>query len=191
MAEPLEDAVESEDKKVALLIAVLALVLALAEAGAKNAEHRATELNIRSSDLYNFYQAKKVRASLVEIAAQGLAAERGAAADPQVQAAIDKQIAEWKATAARYEKDPKSPEDSLDALQERAKQADEGRELYNRKLEHFEYASGALQIAVVLASAAIITGVAALAWIAGGLGVIGAALLGLGYFAPTLAPFFG
>ena len=191
MAEALEDAVEAEDKKVALLIAILALFLALAEAGAKNAQHHATELNIQSSDLYNFYQAKKVRASIAETAAQTLEAERGAVADAQTQAAIDKQIEAWKAAVARYEKDPKTPEDSLDALQERAKQAGEGRELFNRRLEHFEYASGALQIAVVLASAAIITGVATLAWIAGALGLAGAILAGLGYLAPTLLPFFG
>ena len=191
MAEPLEDAVESKDKKVALLIAVLALFLALAEAGAKNAEHHATELNIASSDLYNFYQAKKVRSTIAETAAQALEAERGATSDAPTQAAIDKQIAAWKATVAKYEKDPKTPEDSLDAIVERAKQAGEGRELYNRKLEHFEYASGSLQIAVVLASAAIISGVAALAWIAGGLGVLGAALMVLGYLMPTLLPFFG
>jgi hypothetical protein len=191
MAEPLEDAVESEDKKVALLIAILALFLALAEAGAKNAEHHATDLNIESSDLYNFYQAKKVRSSIDETAAQTLEAERGVSSDPQVQAAFDKQIAAWKAAMANFERDPKNPEDSLAAIQERAKQANEGRELYNRKLEHYEYSSGALQIAVVLASAAIITGVAALAWIAGGLGLIGAALLGLGHLAPTLLPFFG
>ena len=174
MAEPLEDAVESEDKKVALIIAILALFLALAEAGAKNAEHRSTEQNIESSDLFNFYQAKKVRSTIAETAAQALEVERGAASDPKVQAAFDKQIASWKATVAKFEKDPKKPEDSLDAIQERAKQASEGRELSNRKLEHFEYASGALQIAIVLASAAIITGVAVLAWIAAGLGVIGA-----------------
>jgi hypothetical protein len=191
MAEPLEDALESDNKKVALLIAILALFLALAEAGAKNAEHRATELNIETSDLYNFYQAKKVRSTIAETAAESLEVERGAATDPQVQAAFDKQIASFKATVAKFEKDPKTPEDSLDAIQERAKQASEGRELSNRKLEHFEYASGSLQIAVVLASAAIITGAAALAWIAGGLGLIGAALLGLGHFAPALLPFFG
>ena len=191
MAEPLEDAVESGNKKIALLIAVLALFLALAESGAKNAEHRATELNIESSDLYNFYQAKKVRSTIAETAAESLEAERGAASDPAVQAAFEKQIASFKATVAKFEKDPKTPEDSLDAIQERAKQAGEGRELSNRKLEHFEYASGSLQIAVVLASAAIITGAAALAWIAGGLGLIGAALLGLGHFAPALLPFFG
>lgn len=191
MAEPLEDAVEAEDKKVALLIAILALFLALAEAGAKNAEHHATDLNIESSDLYNFYQAKKVRSAIDETAAQTLEAERGVSTDPQVQAAFDKQIAAWQTAVANFVRDPKNPEDSLEAIQERAKRASEGRELYNRKLEHYEYSSGALQIAVVLASAAIITGVAALAWIAGGLGLIGAALLALGHLAPTLLPFFG
>jgi hypothetical protein len=191
MAEALEDAVDAEDKRVALIIAILALVLALAEAGAKNAEHRSTELNIESSDLYNFYQAKRVRSTIAETAAQAFEIERAGVADPKAGEAVDKQIAEWKATVARYEKDPKKPEDSLDALQERATAAAEGRELYNRKLEHFEYASGALQIAIVLASASIITGVAALAWLAGGLGLVGAALLGFGYFTPTTLPFFG
>jgi len=46
MAEALEDAVESKDKRVALVIAILALFLALSEAGGKNAEHRSTEQNI-------------------------------------------------------------------------------------------------------------------------------------------------
>ncbi|THD44278.1 MAG: DUF4337 family protein [Bradyrhizobium sp.] len=191
MAEPLEDAVDADDKRIALLIAILALFLALGEAGAKNAEHKATDLNIEASDLYNFYQAKKLRSTLAETAAQSLEAERAAVSDSQAQAVIDKQIAAFQATVAKFEKDPKSPEDSLDAIQERAKAATEGRELYNRKLEHFEYASGALQIAVVLASAAIITGVASLAWLAGGLGLLGAALWAFGYLAPAALPFFG
>lgn len=191
MAEPLEDAVESEDKRVALIIAILALFLALAEAGAKNAEHRSTEQNIESSDLYNFYQAKKVRSTIVETATQTLEAERAAASDPKAQEAMEKQIADWKAVVAKYEKDPKNPQDSLDAIQERAKAAGEARELSNHKLEHFEYASGALQIAIVLASAAIITGMGALAWLSVGLGVIGAVLMALGYLAPTALAFLG
>ena len=191
MAEPLEDAVESDDKKVALIIAILALFLALAEAGAKNAEHRSTEQNIESSDLFNFYQAKKVRSTIAETAAQAFEAERAASSDPKAQEAFDKQIGEWKAVVAKFEKDPKKPEDSMDAIQERALAAAEGRELSNRKLEHFEYASGALQIAIVLASAAIITGVTVLAWFAAGLGLIGAALMAFGYFAPTVLGFLG
>jgi hypothetical protein len=191
MAEPLEDAVESADKKVAVIIAILALFLALAEAGAKNAEHRSTEQNIEASDLFNFYQAKKVRSTIAETAAQTFEVERAAASDPKAQEAFDKQIGEWKAAVARFEKDPKKPEDSMDAIQERALAATEGRELSNRKLEHFEYASGALQIAIVLASAAIITGVTVLAWFAAGLGLIGAALMAFGYLAPTVLGFLG
>ena len=118
MAEPLEDAVESDYKKVALWIAILALFLALAEAGAKNAEHRATELNIESSHLYNFYQAKKVRSSIAETAAESLEARTRRGERPAGPSGDRKQIASWKATVARFEKDPKTPEDSLDAIQE-------------------------------------------------------------------------
>jgi len=191
MAEPLEDAVDSSNKKVALIIAILALFLALAEAGAKNAEHRSTEQNIESSDLFNFYQAKKVRSTIAETAAQALEAERVASTDPKAQEALEKQIGDWKAVVAKFEKDPKKPEDSLEALQERANAAAEGRELSNRKLEHFEFASGALQIAIVLASAAIITGMTVLAWFAAGLGAIGAVLMAFGYLAPTVLGFLG
>ena len=90
-----------------------------------------------------------------------------------------------------FEKDPKKPEDSLEAIQERAKAATKGRELSNKKLEHFEYASGALQIAIVLASASIITGMVALAWGAATLGIIGVALAALGSLAPNLLNFLG
>ena len=41
----------------------------------------------------------------------------------------------------------------------------------------------------MLASAAVITGMVVLAWLAGGLGVIGLVLLLLGLFAPHAVPF--
>lgn len=194
MGEPgntLDDATESEDKRVALVIAILALFLALAEAGAKNAEHLSTEKNIEASDLFNFYQAKKVRSTIVETAAQSLKTISAASPDEKAHAATEKQIADWEAAVANFENDKKNPADSLDKIQERAKEAAEKRELANHKLEHFEYAGGALQIAIVLASAAIITRTAALAWIAVGLGVIGAILMGFGYLAPTTLSFLG
>ena len=65
------------------------------------------------------------------------------------------------------------------------------RELSNHRLEHYEYASGLLQIAIVLASAAIITGIAALIWASIALGAVGAALMGFGYFAPAALTFLG
>jgi hypothetical protein len=188
MAEALEDAVEAKDKRVALLIAILALFLALSEAGGKNAQHRSTEQNIEASDLYNFYQAKKIRASMAESDVAQMEISRQGAGDPKVQEAMDKQIAAWKGMISHYQADKK---DGTEALLERANEETAGRELSNHRLEHYEYASGLLQIAIVLASAAIITGIAALMWTSIGLGAIGAVLMAFGYFAPTVLTIFG
>ena len=187
------EAVEAVEKNrtVALVIAILALLLALAEAGAKNAQHQSTENNIESSDLFNFYQAKRIRSIIAETSAAMLEAQKSAVSDPKAQEAFEKQIADFKATVARYEKDPKTLEDSLDKIQDRAKEAVERRELANRRLEHYELGSGLTQIAIVLASAAIITGIAALIWFSVALGVIGTALIAFGFFAPTVLPLVG
>jgi Domain of unknown function (DUF4337) len=193
MSEATDSAVEAKEKSrtVALVIAVLALLLALAEAGAKNAQHLSTEKNIESSDLFNFYQAKRIRSTVVETAAAALEAQKSAVTDPKAQEAFEKQIADFKTTVARYEKDPKKPEDSMDAIQDRAKEASEARELANRRLGHYELGSGLTQIAIVLASAAIITEISALVWLSVGLGAIGAALIAFGFFAPTVLTFIG
>jgi small-conductance mechanosensitive channel len=193
MSEATESALEAKerDRTVALIIAILALLLALAEAGAKKAQHFSTEKNIESSDLFNFYQAKKIRSTVVETASDILEAQRTGFTDPRAQDAFDKQISDFKATVARFDKDPKKPEDSLDAIQERANAATEARELANHRLDHYELGSGLIQIAIVLASAAIITGISALIWLSVGLGAIGAILLAFGFLAPTVLSFIG
>ncbi len=193
MEEAAELAVEAKekDRTVALIIAILALLLALAEAGAKKAEHLSMEKNIEASDLFNFYQAKRIRSTVAETAAQTLEAQRAALTDPKAQEAFEQQIGDLKASVARFEKDPKNPEDSLEALQERGNAALEVRELANRRLEHYELGSGLAQIAIVLASAAIITGITLLVWFSAVLGLIGVALAAFGFFAPTVLGFIG
>jgi hypothetical protein len=191
--DPAETAIEAKEKdqRVALIIAILALLLALAEAGSKQAQHLSTESNIEASDLFNFYQAKRIRSAVAETAASALEATKAGVADPNAQAALDKQIASFKTTVANFEHDPKKPEDSLDKIQERAAQAIETRELANHRLERYELGSGLIQIAIVLASAAIITGIAALIWFSVVLGALGAILLALGFFAPTALNLLG
>ena len=191
MSEATESAVEAKekDRRAALIIAILALFLALSEAGAKNAQHLSTEKNIETSDLYNFYQAKKVRSTIFEAASEMLESQKTGFTDPKAQEALERQIAEFKARVAQFEKDPKKPEDSMDAIQERANRAAEGRELANRRLEHYELGSGLFQIAIVLASAAIITGIAALMWLSVALGAVGVVLTAFGFFAPNVMTF--
>src|SRR5271170_7356750 len=98
MSEASDSAVEAKEKSqaVALIIAILALLLALSEAGAKSAQHLSTEKNIESSDLYNFYQAKRIRSTVVETAAAMLEAQQTALADPKAQEAFEKQIGDFK-----------------------------------------------------------------------------------------------
>jgi len=193
MTEATDSAVEAKekDRRAAIVIAILALFLALSEAGAKKADHISTEKNIESSDLFNFYQAKKIRSTIVETAAQTLESQMPGVSDPKAHDALEKQVADFKTKAAEFEHDPKKPEDSLDAIQDRANEAGEARELANRQLEHYELGSGAVQIAIVLASAAIITGVGALMWFSVALGAVGVILMTLGFFAPTMISFIG
>ncbi|HZZ61153.1 MAG TPA: DUF4337 family protein [Roseiarcus sp.] len=193
MPEPTESAVEAKekDRKVALIIAVLALLLALSEAGAKAAQHLSTEKNIEASDLFNFYEAKKIRSTIVETASKILQAQKAAIADAGAQDAFEKQIGDFKTIVARFEKDTQKPEDSLDAIEERAKAAVEARELANRKLDHYEISSGLSQIAIVLASAAIITGISALVWLSVSLGVVAAIFFALGFLAPGVLTILG
>jgi hypothetical protein len=193
MPEAAESAVEAreKDRTVALIIAVLALLLALSETGAKKAQHVSMEKNIEASDLFNFYQAKKIRSTVAETASNALEAQKSALSDAKAQEAFDSRIAKFNAIVALLEKDPKKPENSLDAIQERANVALEARELANHRLEHYELGSGLTQIAIVLASAAIITGISALIWLSVALGIVGALLVAFGFFAPTILTFIG
>ena len=54
------------------------------------------------------------------------------------------------------------------------------------KYHHYEIASAAFQIAIVLASATIITGIVVLAWVSGLLALAGIVITALGLFSPHL-----
>jgi hypothetical protein len=51
---------------------------------------------------------------------------------------------------------------------------------------NYEIASAALQIGIVLASAAIITSMTVLAWLSGAVGLVGVAFIVIGFYAPDL-----
>ncbi|HEY5067892.1 MAG TPA: DUF4337 domain-containing protein [Xanthobacteraceae bacterium] len=181
--EHMEHAQHAENKKIALLIAILALFLSFSETLGKSAQTEAIDANVKSSDSWNFFQAKDIRKTTLLTAAEQTKLLGATLTDPAAKAAIDKQIDTWRKTAARYETDPKSGTGRKE-LAEQAKEQEKDRDLAMAKYHHYEIASGAFQVGIVLASATVITGIVALAWIAGALGVIGLALLALGLFAP-------
>ena len=78
-----------------------------------------------------------------------------------LQRILKKQIETWKKTAERYQSEPETSEGRKE-LAERAKAAEQKRDRAMAAYHHYELASAAVQIAIVLASAAIITGAMAL-----------------------------
>jgi hypothetical protein len=178
---------ESFNRRIALVIAILALFLSFAETLGKGAQTEAGTKNIEASDLWAFFQAKSIRLTQVTTAAEEMTVSLQAATDPAAKDAMQKQIDAWKKTAARYDSEPSTNEGRKE-LAERAKEAGEERDLLMAKYHHYELASAAFQIGIVLASAAVITGMVLLAWLGGALGVVGLALLALGLFAPHAVP---
>jgi hypothetical protein len=175
--------VSSENRKIALLIAVIALFLALSETLGKGAQTESIARNVEASNLWAFFQAKSIRRTVVQTAADQARLNLAPAGDDAARAALQKQIEDWQKTAARYRSEPETGE-GTEQLSERAKHAEEERNLATAKYHHFELASAAFQIAIVLASATIITGMIALAWISGLLAAAGLAFTALGMFAP-------
>jgi hypothetical protein len=174
-----------ENKKIAILIAVIALCLALSETLGKGAQTESISKNVEASNLWAFFQAKTIRRTTVQTAAEHAKLGIGAATDDATKAALQKQIDDWQKTAARYRSEPSTHEGS-EELAERAKHAEEERDLATEKYHHFELASAAFQISIVLASATIITGMIWLAWISGILTLTGIAITALGIFNPHL-----
>ena len=172
-----------ENRKIALLIAVIALFLALSETLGKGAQTESIAKNVEASNLWAFFQAKSIRRTVVKTMSDQAKLSLGVMGDDAAKAALQKQIDEWQKTAARYRSEPETGE-GTEQLSERAKHAEEERDLATAKYHHFELASGAFQIGIVLASATIITGMIALAWISGLLALAGLGFTALGMFAP-------
>jgi len=166
--------VDPSNKKVALVIAVLALFLAISETLSKAYQTEVITKQVEASNLWAFFQAKSIRKTTTDVALQS-AQMSPQAEDPKVA----EQMKKWAAASKRYDTEPETGEGRKE-LAERAKKAQALGELANHKYHNLEISSGVLQVAIVLASSAIITNVMMLAWLAGGLGIVA---VGFGIFA--------
>jgi hypothetical protein len=171
------------NKKIALLIAIIALFLALSETLGKGAQTESISKNVEASNLWAFFQAKSIRRTVVQAVSDEARLSLALVGDDAAKAALQKQIEDWQKTAARYRSEPETGE-GTEQLAERAKHAEHDRDLAMARYHHYEVASAAFQIGIVLASAAIITGIAALAWISGALALAGLVFTGIGLWAP-------
>jgi hypothetical protein len=175
------------DKRVALLIAILALFLALVETGAKSAQTEALARNVEAANLWSFFQARTIRQTTVRTAMEEAELAKQSAA-PAVLTVIEAQQKLWAETVARWESEPATGEGRKE-LSARAKKAEVIRDRSMAAYHLYEYGAAAFQVAIVIASASIVTGVPLLAVGGAALGVVGAVLGLFGWLAPLALHF--
>ncbi|MGV3719526.1 MAG: DUF4337 domain-containing protein [Actinomycetota bacterium] len=169
ISEAIEEGRSQDDRfraGAALLIAVLAMLLAITSLGGGNVAEEMINSNIHASDTWAFYQAKNVRQTAMEIAADDLDLElraQGGRLDPAVRAAYEQKIADYRSRAERYESepDPEAPNDATRGegkkdLFARAKSYEAQRTRAQDQDPNFDFADALFQIAIVLGSVAIL-----------------------------------
>ena len=142
-----------DNKKIALVISVLALFLAFSETFGKASQTEALNLQIEASNLWNFMQAKTIRRTFTLVQSEAAKIEAATTPDEARKAALAKQIGEWEKTAARYRSEPEAGNGKGEGtveLMRRALEKEKQRDLQFNKYHNFEFASAAFQIGIVL-----------------------------------------
>jgi len=169
-------------QRAAVAIAIFAMLLAITGLGGQNATKEAINANILASNDFNFYQAKNMRQTSLTLAANEIAlawaSSPGLADDAK--AALRKKLDDYRKTIARYESEPDTGEGKKELLA-RARDHAAKRDHALKQDPYFDYAEALLQIAIVLISVSIVAEIAWLAFIGGGLGLIGGVLMLNGY----------
>jgi hypothetical protein len=174
--------VDPSNRKAAIFIAVFAALLALAETGAKSAQTQSLSFNIEAANLWAFFQAKTVRQTTLRTAGESFEIIYADVAGGLPEAA-KKKLDAWQATIARWESEPETQEGRRE-LVGRAKSAEASRDRATAAYHHYEISSAAFQLAIVLMSAMVVTGVPFLSWMSIVMSIVGAAFGLIGFLAP-------
>jgi hypothetical protein len=184
-AEAIQDAVEENRahneqfrRRAAITIGLLAMLLAISSLGGGNATKEMLNANIQASDTFAFYQAKNVRQTSNQLAADSLQAllltrpDLNGDARDQIQNEIDA----YTATVARYESEPSTGEGKVELLQT-AQALEQRRDRAAKQDPNFDYAQALYQIAIVLGSVSIVATSRRLLLVGIGLGLIATCLM--------------
>jgi len=164
-------------QRAAIAIAIFAMVLAICSLGGSNAGKEALNNNVLASNYFNFFQAKNMRQTAVELAADEL--ELGWLNDPALpeatKQAMRQRLDQYRKTITRYESEPETREGKKELIG-RAREHEKLRDHALKQDPYFDYAEALLQIAIVLISVAIVADLAWLSFMGGAIGIIGALL---------------
>jgi hypothetical protein len=161
-------------QRAAIVIAFFAMCLAITSLGGSNAAKEAFNNNILAANYFSFFQAKNIRQTSYQLAADDL--ELTSLSNPALPAdarkAIQAKVDAYRKTIARYESEPDTREGKKELL-ERARSHEEARDRALRQDPYFDYAEALLQIAIVLVSVAIVADLVWLAYLGSAVGLIG------------------
>jgi Domain of unknown function (DUF4337) len=185
--------------RAALTIAIMAMLLAITSLGGGNVAEDIMNNNIQASNRWAFYQAKNDRQTANRIAADELETQillNQGSLTQQAREALEKKIQQYKETAARYDDEPSKEEpdnllkgDGKKQLAAQARHFEEQRDLAMRQDTNFDFAEALFQIAIVLASVAILSFSRMILKLSIATGAIAAVLLLNGFFLFFPLPF--
>ena len=142
------------NRRVALITAIFAVVLAIASLGGSHAMKEMLLAQQQASDQWAYYQAKSIREHLYKSQMMILENEFGLLSgtmNPDAEGRFNASIKTLSEEASRYEKEKKE-------IQQEARKLEKERDVNRSKDPYFEFAEVLLQIAIVMASVSIIAG---------------------------------
>lgn len=152
-AEELEDMRgKTFTKRVALVTAIFAVILAIASLGENKAMKEMLLAQQQASDQWAFYQAKVIREHLYRgqnIKIEADLIERGGTMKPEARKHYESILKSMNEEVARYSKEKKE-------IEEEAKKLEHERDMNRSRDPYFEYAGVLMQISIVMASISIL-----------------------------------
>ena len=166
------------------------MLLAITALGGANATKTMLNTNIQASDTYGFYQARNIRQTAFQIAAEQLEADLEAqpAMPDAARSKIERMVKRYRERVDRYESDP-STGDGKKELLAKAKEFEAKRDHAAERDPNFDFAEALFQIAIVLGSVSIVAASRSLVKMSGVLAIAGILLMIYGYFLLVHLPF--
>ena len=147
-----ETAADPFTRQVALFVAVYAVVMAVTALGGSNAGKDMVMAQQKATNQWGYYQAKVVRENMYLLEAEKLElATRGAALPAEDRKRLDAARAKYQAKADEYKREKEE-------IRAAAEELEKERDVAARRDPYFDYAEVLLQISIVLASVAMLSG---------------------------------
>jgi hypothetical protein len=168
---------KTRDRLIGVYVGILAVILAICSLGGSNAQQNSVQENIAASNTWSFFQAKNERRQLFRMHTEEFEVmlKMSPAMPEDAKKMLETKIADYQAQDKKLTSDPKIGE-GLDELFTKGKAHEAARDQALQQGPYFDYGQALLQIAIVLASVALISGGNMLLYFSFVLGALGCVL---------------